>query len=105
MQSRVDPGSQHSCCAPSGPRKEKGPNLIQSRSSAYFLRNLSAGVQLARPLGGLEQAMAISLASFSQSKIRATAGVARYLRLQQYSRRDINGTTFVYYGKIRTSRD
>src|SRR6267378_3509542 len=30
MQSRVDPGSQHSCCA-SGQEK-KGPNLISSRS-------------------------------------------------------------------------
>ena len=38
-------------------------------------------VQRARPLGGLEQAKAISLASFSPSKIRATAGVARCLRL------------------------
>jgi hypothetical protein len=37
-------------------------------------------VQRARPLGGLEQAKAISLASFSPSKIRATAGVARCLR-------------------------
>jgi hypothetical protein len=32
MQSRVDPGSQHCCCAASGPREEKGPNLIPSRS-------------------------------------------------------------------------
>jgi hypothetical protein len=31
-------------------------------------------------LGGLEQAKAISLASFSPSKIRATAGIARGLR-------------------------
>jgi hypothetical protein len=34
-------------------------------------------VQRARPLGGLEQAKAMSLASFSPSKIRATAGVTR----------------------------
>jgi hypothetical protein len=33
MQSRVDPGSQHSCCAASGQEK-KGPNLISSRSRA-----------------------------------------------------------------------
>src|ERR1700722_9821989 len=34
MQSRVDPGSQHSCCAASGPREEKGPSLISSRSKS-----------------------------------------------------------------------
>jgi hypothetical protein len=39
--------------------------------------------QRARPLGGLEHAKAISLASFSPSKIRATAGVARCLRLNK----------------------
>jgi hypothetical protein len=33
------------------------------------------------PLGGFEQAMAISLASFSPSKILGTAGVARGFRL------------------------
>src|SRR5712691_449721 len=43
-------------------------------------------VQRARPLGGLEQAKAISLASFSPSKIRATAGVARCLRLNTASK-------------------
>src|SRR6266436_378746 len=43
-------------------------------------------VQRARPLGGLEQARAISLASFTPSKIRATAGVARCLRLNTVSK-------------------
>jgi len=43
-------------------------------------------VQRARPFGGLEQANAISLASFSPSKIRGTAGVARCLRLNTASR-------------------
>src|ERR1019366_2557233 len=38
------------------------------------------------PLGGLEHARAISLASFSPSKIRATAGVARCLRLNTASK-------------------
>jgi hypothetical protein len=38
------------------------------------------------PLGGLEQAKAISLASFSPSKTRATAGVARCLRLNTASK-------------------
>jgi hypothetical protein len=42
-------------------------------------------VQRARPLGGLEQAKAINLASFSPSKIRATAGVAHCLRLNTAS--------------------
>src|SRR3984893_17633429 len=37
-------------------------------------------------LGGLEQASAINLASFSPSKIRATAGVARCLRLNTASK-------------------
>src|SRR3977135_346862 len=43
-------------------------------------------VHRARPLGGLEQAKAINLASFSPSKIRATAGVARCLRLNTASK-------------------
>jgi hypothetical protein len=42
-------------------------------STTLFSNNRK--VQRARPLGGLEQAKAISLASFSPSKIRATAGV------------------------------
>ena len=48
-------------------------------STTLFSNNRK--VQRARPLGGLEQARAISLASFSPSKIRATAGVARCLRV------------------------
>src|SRR5882724_36116 len=43
-------------------------------------------VQRTRPLGGLEQAKAISLASFSPSKIKGTAGVARCLRLNTASK-------------------
>src|SRR5215467_13261383 len=43
-------------------------------------------VQRARPVGGLEQAKAISLASFSPSKIRAMAGIARGLRLNTASK-------------------
>src|SRR5207344_2385590 len=54
-------------------------------SSTTFFSN-SRSVQRARPLGGLEQASAISLASFSPSKIRATAGVARCLRLNTASK-------------------
>src|SRR5450755_117683 len=54
-------------------------------SSTTFFSN-SRRVQRARPLGGLEQANAISLASFSPSKIRATAGVARCLRLNTASK-------------------
>src|SRR6476469_7199901 len=53
-------------------------------SSTTFFSN-SRRVQRARPLGGLEQASAITLASFSPSKIRATAGVARCLRLNAAS--------------------
>src|SRR4029079_10863911 len=45
----------------------------------------SRKVQRTRPFGGLEQASAISLASFSPSKMRATAGVARCLRLNTAS--------------------
>src|SRR5207249_10780562 len=54
-------------------------------SSTTFVSN-SRKVQRARPLGGLEQAKAISLASFSPSKIRATAGIARGLRLNTASK-------------------
>src|SRR5437588_11258242 len=54
-------------------------------SSTTFFSN-SRRVQRARPLGGFEQARAISLASFSPSKIRATAGVARCLRLNTASK-------------------
>src|SRR5215468_2308496 len=53
-------------------------------STTLFSNNRK--VQRARPLGGLEQAKAISLASFSPSKIRATAGVARGLRLNTASK-------------------
>src|SRR5471032_381780 len=49
--------------------------------SSTTLFSSNRRVQRTRPLGGLEQARAISLASFSPSKIRATAGVARCLRL------------------------
>src|SRR5260221_804726 len=54
-------------------------------SSTTFFSN-SRRVHRARPLGGLEQASAINLASFSPSKIRATAGVARCLRLNTASK-------------------
>src|ERR1017187_325972 len=54
-------------------------------SSTTFFSN-SLRVQRARPLGGLEQARAINLASFSPSKIRATAGVGRCLRLNSASK-------------------
>src|SRR5262249_44473411 len=53
--------------------------------SATTLASNSRKVQRARPLGGLEQAKAISLASFSPSKIRATAGIARGLRRSRSS--------------------
>jgi len=46
----------------------------------------SRSVQRACPSGGLEQAKAISLASFSPSKMRGTAGVARCLRLKTASK-------------------
>src|SRR5438128_2190058 len=54
--------------------------------SSTTLFSNSRKVQRARPLGGLEQAKAISLASFSPSKIRATAGIARGLRLNTASK-------------------
>src|SRR6201981_1478775 len=54
------------------------------RSTTLFSNNRKC--QRARPLGGLEQAKAISLASFSPSKIRAMAGIARGLRLNTASK-------------------
>jgi hypothetical protein len=54
------------------------------RSSTTLFSN-SRSVQRARPFGGLELASAINLASFSPSKMRAAAGVARYLRLNTVS--------------------
>src|SRR5207344_3451287 len=54
--------------------------------SSTTLFSNSRKVQRARPLGGLEQARAINLASFPPSKIRATAGVARCLRLNTASK-------------------
>jgi hypothetical protein len=53
-------------------------------STTLFSNNRK--VQRARPFGGFEQARAISLASFSPSKIRATAGIARCLRLNTASK-------------------
>ena len=53
--------------------------------SSTTLFSNSRNVQRARPFGGLEQARAISLASFSPSKMRGTAGVARCLRLKTAS--------------------
>src|SRR5215813_6294119 len=54
--------------------------------SSTTLFSTNRKVQRARPLGGLEQASAISLASFSPSNIRGTAGVARGLRRNTASR-------------------
>src|SRR5258708_2044705 len=54
-------------------------------STTLFSNNRK--VQRARPLGGLEQAKAISLASLSPSKIRATAGIAARLIGQWLSER------------------
>src|SRR2546423_2615690 len=48
--------------------------------SSTTLFSNSRNVQRARPLGGLEHAKAISLASFSPSKIAGTGGVMRGLR-------------------------
>src|SRR3974377_1028546 len=53
-------------------------------STTLFSNNRN--VQRARPLGGSEQARAISLASFSPSKILGTAGVARGFRLSTASK-------------------
>src|SRR6202140_3207781 len=54
--------------------------------SSTTLFSSNRRVQRTRHLGGLEQARATSLASFSPSKIRATAGVARCLRLNTASK-------------------
>src|ERR1700747_2724333 len=54
--------------------------------SSTTLFSNSRNVQRARPFGGLEQGSAISWASFSPSKMRATAGVARCLRLKTASK-------------------
>jgi hypothetical protein len=43
MQSRADPGSQHSCCAASGAGEEKGPNLISSRSQGVNHKTRGVG--------------------------------------------------------------
>src|SRR5260370_14335472 len=53
-------------------------------SSTTFCSN-NGKVQRTRPFGSLEQAKAISLPSFSPSKIRATAAVARGSRLNTAS--------------------
>ena len=53
-------------------------------STTLFSNNRK--VQRTRPLGGLEHARAINLASFSPSKIGATAGIARCLRLSTASK-------------------
>ncbi len=63
--------------------------LSLARSTMLSSTTLSSNnrkVQRARPLGGSEQAKAISLASFSPSKIRDTGGVARGLRLNTASK-------------------
>src|SRR6516165_3602874 len=63
--------------------------LSLARSTMFSSTTLFSNnrrVQRARPLGGSEQAKAISLASFSPSKILGTAGVARGLRLSTASR-------------------
>src|SRR5437870_11895958 len=54
--------------------------------SSTTLFSSNRNVQRVRPLGGLEQAKAISLASLSPSNIGGTAGVARCLRLNTASR-------------------
>jgi hypothetical protein len=54
--------------------------------SSTTLFSSNRKVQRTRPLGGLEHARAINLASFSPSKIGGTAGVARCLPLNTASR-------------------
>src|SRR4030081_3652335 len=54
---------------------------LSTMPSSTTLFSNNRNVQRARPFGGLEQAKAISLASFSPSKIRGTLGMARGLRL------------------------
>src|SRR5258708_31436839 len=59
--------------------------LSLARSTMLSSTTLSSNnrkVQRARPLGGSEQAKAISLASFSPSKIRDTGGAPPGLRAQ-----------------------
>jgi hypothetical protein len=75
--------------------------------SSTTLFSNSRKVQRARPLGGLEHAKAISLASFSPPKSRATAGVARCLRLNTASKPSSTSclrTRWRLLGRIRWSR-
>src|SRR5947209_2166413 len=53
--------------------------------SSTTLLSSRRNVQRARPFGGLEHARAISLASFSPSKIAGTGGIVRGLRLNTAS--------------------
>src|SRR5208282_3360380 len=53
--------------------------------SSTTLSSSNRKVQRAKPGGGSEQAKVISLASLSPSKIRATGGVSRRLRLLRLS--------------------
>src|SRR5262249_20733486 len=53
-------------------------------STPLFCNNRQ--VQRGRPLGGLEQAQPVGLSSFSPSIIRATAGIARGLRVNTASK-------------------
>jgi hypothetical protein len=55
-------------------------------SSSTTFSSSKRKVQRARPSGGDEQASATSRASFSPSKIFATGGVARCLRLSAASK-------------------
>src|SRR6202165_4148248 len=55
-------------------------------SSSTTLFSSNRKLQRARPFGGSEQANAISLASFSPSKIGGTEGFARCLRLRTASK-------------------
>src|SRR5262249_15121744 len=54
------------------------------RSTTLFSNNRK--VQRARPFGGFAQSQAVSLASFSQPKIRVMEGIARGLRLNTASK-------------------
>ena len=54
--------------------------------SSTTLFSNSRKVQRAYPLGGLEHASTISLASLSPSKIGGTAGIARCLRFNTASK-------------------
>src|SRR5215471_6787928 len=54
--------------------------------SSTTFSSSNRNVHRARPAGGSEQANAISFASFSPSKIRGTAGMARCLRLRTASK-------------------